>query len=467
MMPDQSTWRDIALGDVARLEEVVSRDSLNAVATSFYSLFGLSVRVISREGDILADVHRDRALCGYLNTLQDGERQCAATVRGVLDLQPSSEPIVHPCFTGAVYRIVPLVYQGRTLGRFVVGPYVPANQDEPPRSLLSVTDGNAEILKAHHAGMPRMRDDIGVKLCDHLKQLIELLVFHGHRAQLASTMQAASVRENHRELMKKNEALRNSFEDLKQLEKLKSTFLATVSHELRTPLTSIIGYTEMLEGGTAGDLNESQREFLRTIRSKADELLGLIGSLLDLGQIEANDLELHREPVDPRALLSAVGSSIVPAANRRNITLDLEIAADTPKMLGDPMRLRQIVLNLADNAVKFSAEDGTVTLSARPGQLETQGPSGVGTALFATARPAVVLSVRDTGIGIEKTEIARIFGRFYQVDAGTTRVHGGAGLGLSIVKQLVEAHEGTVEVTSEPGRGTVFTVRIPAADDDE
>jgi signal transduction histidine kinase len=222
----------------------------------------------------------------------------------------------------------------------------------------------------------------------------------------------------------------------------------------------------MLESGAAGALNEGQTEFLRTIRGKADELLGLIGSLLDLGRLEAENLELECEAVDSRALLSAVGSTIVPAANRRNVTLEIEVAEGTPKIWGDPIRLRQILLNLADNAVKFTGEGGTVSLSATEGELTAGGPSGLGTALFATTRRAVMLEVRDTGIGGEDGKLARIFDAFYQVDGGTTRTHGGAGLGLSIVKQLVEGHEGIIEVTSEVGRGTLFTVTLPAAESD-
>jgi two-component system sensor histidine kinase BarA len=213
-------------------------------------------------------------------------------------------------------------------------------------------------------------------------------------------------------------------------------------------------------------LTDGQTEFLRTIRGKADELLGLISSLLDLGRLEAKNLELHHEPVDARALLSAVGSTIVPVANRRNVNLEIDVADGTPKIWGDAVRLRQILLNLADNAVKFTGEDGTVTLSAAPGELETGGPSGLGTALFATTRKAVVLTVRDTGMGIDEAHLSRIFDAFYQIDAGTTRTHGGAGLGLSIVKQLVDGHEGRIEVTSTLGQGTLFTVMLPAADDD-
>ena len=464
-MQDDTTAADIMMGDVVRLEDVLSRDSVTSVAKSFYALFGLPVRVISHEGDLLADVHRDRPLCNYVNTLSNGERECTNTVSLVRDLEPNGETIVHPCFTGAVYRIVPLAYQGRPIGRVIVGPYVPAETQGPPGSLTSVDEAvDVPTARGHFQQMPRVREDIAEELCAHLKGVVELLVFSGHRAQLASTMQVASVRENYRELAEKNEALKSSYDELKQLDQLKSTFLATVSHELRTPLTSIIGYTEMLESGAAGALSDGQSEFLKTIRGKADQLLGLISSLLDLGRLEAKSLDLHNEAVDPRALLSEVGSTIVPSANRRNVALDIRVADATAKIWGDPVRLQQIVLNLADNALKFTHEGGEVVLSAEPGEMDAGGPGGLGAALFTASRPAVVLTVRDTGMGIPEDHLSRIFDAFYQIDAGTTRAYGGAGLGLSIVKQLVDGHGGKIEVTSALGEGTIFTVTLPAAD---
>ncbi len=465
-MHDDTNAADILMGDVVRLEDVLSRDSVTSVSKSFFALFGLPVRVISHAGDLLADVHRDRPLCNYLNTLSSGERECENTVGLVRDLEPNGRTIVHPCFTGAVYRIVPLAYQGRPIGRFIVGPYVPAESDGPPVSLTSVDDAiDVPTARRHFDRMPRVRENIAEELSAHLKGVLELLVFSGHRAQLASTMQVASVRENYRELAQKNEALTTSYEELKQIDQLKSTFLATVSHELRTPLTSIIGYTEMLESGAAGALNDGQTEFLTTIRKKADQLLGLISSLLDLGRLEARNLELHHEAVDVRALLSDVGSTIVPSANRRNVALDINVADETPKIWGDQVRLQQILLNLADNALKFTHEGGEVVLAAEPGELEAGGAAGLGTALFPASRPAVVLTVRDTGIGIPAENLARIFDAFYQIDAGTTRARGGAGLGLSIVKQLVDGHGGKIEVTSTLGEGTICTVKLPAAGD--
>ncbi len=466
-MQDDTRAADILMGDVVRLEDVLSRDAVTTVAKSFFSLFGLPVRVISHEGDLLADAHRDRPLCSYLNTLRNGERECANTVGLVRDIEPEGRTIVHPCFTGAVYRIVPLDYQGRPIGRFIVGPYVPAELRGPPASLTSVDAAIDErTALAHFDRMPRVQESVAEQLSTHLKDILELLVFSGHRAQLASTMQVASVRENYRELAEKNEALKSSYDQLKQLDQLKSTFLATVSHELRTPLTSILGYAEMLRSGAAGALSDGQAEFLKTIHGKADQLLGLISSLLDLGRLEAKSLELHHEAVDPRALLSDVGSTIVPGANRRNVELDITVADGTPKIWGDPVRLRQILLNLVDNAVKFTREGGQVRLGAEIGELDSGGAGGLGSALFVENRPAVVLTVRDTGMGIPQESLSRIFDAFYQIDAGTTRAHGGAGLGLSIVKQLVDGHGGKIEVISELGEGSLFTVKLPAADQD-
>ena len=192
-MQDDTSAADIVMGDLVRLEDVLSRDSVTSVSKSFFALFGLPVRVISREGDLLADVHRDRPLCNYVNTLSNGERECSSTVGLVRDLEPNGQTIVHPCFTGAVYRIAPLAHQGRPIGRLIVGPYVPAETQGLPASLTSV-DGAIDLPTAleHFDRMPRVREDIAEDLSAHLKGVLELLVFSGHRAQLASTMQVAA-----------------------------------------------------------------------------------------------------------------------------------------------------------------------------------------------------------------------------------------------------------------------------------
>lgn len=455
---------DILMGDVIRLEQVVSRESLTKICQSFFELFKLPVRVISYEGDMLADVHQEQQLCKYLNTLSNGRTACSATVGQVRHVEPTEDTVLHPCFTGAVYRIVPLQYQGRPVGRFIIGPYVPAETKTVPQTLLQVDPGiDSQQATDKLARMPRVRADIAEQLSGHLQKVIDMLLFSGHRAQLASTMQIANVRENYRELAQKTAKLETAYEELKQLDKLKSNFLATVSHELRTPLTSIIGYTEMLESGQAGELAPEQGDLLKTIRGKADHLLSMISDLLDLGRLEAETLTIQRDPVDTKALLADVGSTIMPAANKKNITIDVRVEGELPQLTGDAMRLKQILVNLADNAVKFTDEGGSVELIAEPTQVNSGGGDRFGSDMFSSDKKAVAFVVRDTGIGIPEEALKRIFDAFYQVDSGTTRQHGGSGLGLSIAKQLIDAHEGTIEVKSQPGKGTLFVVTLPVS----
>lgn len=455
----------LAMADFGRLDEVVDRDALAEVCRSFHGLFGLSIRVISREGSLLADVHAEQSLCRYVNTLGQGKRACAATVGHVKTLEPTDEVLVHPCFTGAVYRVVPIDYQGRRVGRIVVGPYLPAETREVPRSLLTVDPGiDPEQARNELANMPRVRAETADRIANHLRGIVDLLLFSSHKAHLTSEMHIASVRESFRELAEKNARLESAYEKLKELDRLKSNFLATISHELRTPLTSIIGYGEMLESGIAGDLQPEQLEFVTIIREKGEHLLELITSLLDLGKLEQGSLKIEREPMDPGALLRDVQKTFLPRASKRAVRVVVDAPAGMPPMHVDAMRIRQVLFNLTENAVKFTDEGGVVTLSAA--SIELEDPNDSASMFLSEPRRATRITIRDTGIGMEPSELERIFDAFYQVDGSSTRQHGGAGLGLSIVKRIVEAHEGSIEVQSAVGEGTVFTLTLPEPRDD-
>jgi two-component system, NarL family, sensor histidine kinase BarA len=457
---------DIAFGDIARLEDVVDREALAQVCRSFYGLFGLSIRVLSHEGTLLADVHEERHICRYVNTLYAGRSACTATVGAVKDIDPVDGTVLHPCFTGARYRVVPITYQGRRVGRFVVGPYLPAEIREVPRSLLTIDPGiDQNEARTHLAQMPRVRAETAERITAHLRGIVDLLLFSSHRAHLMSEMHVASVRESYRELAENTSKLQAAYDRLKELDRLKSNFLATVSHELRTPLTSIIGYSEMLEAGIAGELEGEQLEFVQTIHQKGDHLLLLITSLLDLGKLEQGTMRLRPEPIHPEALLREVASNIAPQALKKNVKVELRCARDLPDLAGDPVRIRQVLFNLADNAVKFTPKDGSVVLAADPAEMEAANGGGIGAVLMEMPKRAIAFSISDTGIGMPPDEIPKIFDAFYQVDGSSTREHGGAGLGLSIVKRLVDAHGGEIRVTSEVGRGTTFTVVLPETED--
>jgi signal transduction histidine kinase len=389
------------------------------------------------------------------------------TVGEVQRIVPKATTVVHHCFSGALYHVVPILYDDRTLGRIVLGPFVPADQTEVPQSLLKVDSGvDPERARLALLDMPRVRTETAERIAAHLRGVLDLILFSGHRAHLTSAMHLATVRENYRDLAEKTARLQEAYDKLKELDRLKSNFLATVSHELRTPLTSIIGYSEMLQAGIAGDLSEEQSSFVETIRSKGELLLMLITSLLDLNKLERGQLSIDPETINPRAVLTEVMETYLPEAEKKHITLVLECGDDVPELQADPVRLRQILINLAGNAIKFTPQNGCVTLTAKASEMTLLGADadeeeGFGAALMMAPEPAIEFQIADTGIGIAPDQLPKIFDAFYQVDGSSTREYGGAGLGLSIAKNLVEAHRGKLSVTSVPQQGTVFTVVLP------
>ncbi len=455
---------DLTASKNVRLVDLIERGSLEEVISSFVKLFGISVRVYSAEGELLADAVEQQAICRYLNELPDGRAACAATVSTVKRTVPeTSDDIVHPCFTGARYHIATLLYDGRHVGRIVLGPYLPAEVKEVPGSLVAAArEADPEQLKQLLPRMPRARAETVRNIAEHMRSVLDLILFSGHKALLTSEMHLASVRESYRELQDKNQRLQDAYDKLKELDRLKSNFIATVSHELRTPLTSIIGYSEMLGEGIAGSLTPEQLEFVNTIREKGEQLLTLIMSLLDLSKLESGTLALHKTDVDIRKTLEDVQSLLKPNALKANVEVTVNLQGELPTVKGDANRIRQAVLNLAENAVKFTPAGGTVTLKAKLGQqIQDEAEDDIGFALIAPARSVVEIRVEDTGIGIPEKERSKIFDPFYQVDSSSTREFGGTGLGLAIVQRLVHAHDGKVSVEANHPKGSVFILKIP------
>ncbi len=229
-----------------------------------------------------------------------------------------------------------------------------------------------------------------------------------------------------------------------EVEKLKSTFVAIVSHELRTPLNAILGYAEMFKEAVYGPMNDKQVNMAERIMKNTQRLLGLINDLLDQAQMEAGKLTIQMAPVRPAELLENLHSVLDQTAHDKNLKLTSEIDDHLPEVLnGDAARLQQILLNLVSNAIKFT-EHGTVHV-----RLSCPNENKWG------------IQVLDTGLGIPEAELPYIFDTFRQVEGTTTRVHGGFGLGLSIVKQLVNLMNGDIDVKSQLEVGTVFTITLP------
>ncbi len=470
-MTSAITLNDVVMGNTPRLEDMVDRKALGEVLDSFYALFKLPVRVFNADGVILADAlgNGPQLVCQYVDTFAQGRIACEATVNAAKQASPPPDgSVVHPCFTGAAYRIFPIPYDDRVIGKVVLGPYLPAETQEVPPSLLQIhPDMDPGRARTALGDMPRVRAETANALVRHLRSALDVILFSGHRALLMTQMHLASVKESYRELQETSQELARSYEKLKELDRLKSNFLATVSHELRTPLTSIIGYSEMLTEGIGGPLTDEQRDFVTTIRDRGEQLLGLITSLLDLGKLEQGNISITPGSVSLVTLATDIATTFMPSARRRNITLRVQADGTVPDARGDRERLRQVFTNLVDNALKFTPQSGSVSVFVRAAPSLAGGDDDdddTGLALLAPLQNDVEVRITDTGIGIPEASRDKVFDAFYQVDSGSTREYGGAGLGLAIVKRIVDGHGGRIFIESTPGStGTTFVVQLPAA----
>ena len=250
----------------------------------------------------------------------------------------------------------------------------------------------------------------------------------------------------HLETLRLTEELQKRAQELKELDRLKSAFLANMSHELRTPLNSILGFTDVMLEGLDGELSEYMDNDLRLVQKNGQHLLHLINDVLDMAKIESGRMNLHPETFKVHSLLDEVTSITSTLASEKNLALFIEENSDQAiEIYADNTRLRQVIINLVNNSIKFT-EQGKVSLCARP---------------MDGAR--VLISVKDTGIGIPPDKLEAIFQEFTQVDTSTTRKVGGTGLGLPISRRLVEMHGGRLwaESSGVEGEGSIFHVELP------
>jgi signal transduction histidine kinase len=281
------------------------------------------------------------------------------------------------------------------------------------------------------------------------QQISEL---NAHLAQRAEELELINI-----EIARKNLALQRA-------SGLKSEFVANMSHELRTPLNAILGFSEMLKDGMLGDLSERQRTSSSAIFDSGMHLLSLINDILDLSRIEAGRMDLDLEKTDIAELLDNSVRMLEGRASSHRIRLELESDVSARVNL-DKRKARQIVYNLLSNAVKFTPDGGAVTLQAhRVPDVRSDGMQRVDGVPLLDTRDYLEIAVIDTGIGIAAEDIGRLFRPFSQLDSGLARKYEGTGLGLMLVKQLVELHRGALAVASRPGQGTTFKVWLPCRD---
>ncbi len=231
--------------------------------------------------------------------------------------------------------------------------------------------------------------------------------------------------------------------ETRRLERVRKDFVANVSHELKTPLTSIKGYIEALLDGARDDPGRCL-EFLRILKKQTDRLNNLITDLLMLSQIESGQYTCKRDAVDMADVTKRAVAMLKPLVEMKQHRLTVMLHPELSPAIGDEGKLTQVMINLLDNAIKYTPDGGAIAIEAMQ--------SGNN----------IEMTVSDTGIGIPKKDLTRIFERFYRVDRARSRELGGTGLGLSIVRHIIDAHHGSIQVESEPGKGSKFTLLLPS-----
>jgi len=301
--------------------------------------------------------------------------------------------------------------------------------DTKVRSLLAVP----MMTKGHVIGTLSVDDDTPDAFDEDEGRLLTIAA-----AQAATTIENARLYESLKERARR---LKLAFDELKELNRLKSEFVQNVSHELRTPLTFIRGYVELLRDGSLGDISSTQLEALQVVSAKTEALTHLVSDIISLQKAEMTALDLA--PVSLADVIDLTLRGAEAAIHEAGLTLTQEVPFDLEPVLADRSRLGQVLDNLIGNALKFTPAGGEIEIQVQD--------------LDEFER----VSVTDTGIGIPASKQKKVFEPFYQIDGSSTRRFGGAGLGLAIVRQIVEAHGGTVGVISEPGKGSTFYFTVP------
>ena len=321
------------------------------------------------------------------------------------------------------------------------------------------------LLIAHQCDRPRHWQSWETNL---LQQIANQLAIAIQQADLFKQLQQElrDRQQTQQHLTEINQRLAVSNEELARATRLKDEFLANMSHELRTPLNAILGMTEGMQEQVFGKTSNAQIKALQTIERSGSHLLELINDILDVAKIESGQIELEYSTISVDALCQSSLTFIKQQALKKSIQLETKLPTNLPEINVDERRIRQVLINLLNNAVKFTPDGGHITLEAscQPLSADALSSAPVDNPLALGLNSYLHIAIRDTGIGISPENISKLFQPFIQIDSALNRQYQGTGLGLALVKRIVEMHGGKVMLSSELGVGSCFTVILPCAE---
>lgn len=448
------------------LSQVVDKPLLKELLKSITNLFNLPIKIYDTKGDVVVEQENPLLICNLMKSKRllhclNCDNLLATTVGNVKgDIK---EREYYHCGAHLSFVTLPLNYELNRVAILVIGPFLLSDNKDSFINFLNsyALPESKQILME----LPPLKQPVLEKLVGSIKSIIEHSLFFQYKYYIASELHLKAISEAYNDLEKRNRELKEALEKAKEADRVKSNFLASISHELRTPLTSIIGYSEMLVEGLAGELQPEQKQFAKTIKEKGEKLLTMVSAILDYTRLYMGRMSFHFEDVPVIELCMDAVEMIEKEADRRGVTIDVDIEDGLPSIKGDREKLARALFHVLDNAVKFSPVGGVVRIEASLLRVPYKADEDLPLALVPEEQPIIEIRIKDQGIGIPNEFKERIFDPFYQIDSSTTREHGGIGLGLTVVKQFIEAHNGEIEIESKEGEGTVCKIRLKAIDE--
>ena len=448
------------------LKDLLDLPALKELARHIQNVHQLGILLISSKNEIMVESCSDFSVFNKFLSHPKAKKVWEKFPKKISNPLPKmGESMDHEISRGIFFRVLPIILELNEIGGVAFGPFLFKDEDKQEcTNKLEKIGLSKKTSEEFINKIPSFSKQEFNAIGRFLNVMFEVLVFSSYKRHLTNMAHVESITESYKQLEKANKELQNSYEKLKEIDQMKSNFLAVVSHELRTPLTSVIGYSEMLLEGVTGKLNEGQQKYINVIMEKGEHLLHLIGEVLNVSKIEAGQMKLKLVETDIREIIKSSIETIRPLADKKELQLSHKISEDIPdKMKLDRDKLIHIYSNLLSNAVKFNNKGGSISLSLETSFIKDSLPSQNKGEEFAkqSDKKYLLSTIKDTGVGISKDQLNKIFEKFYQVDSSSTRVYGGTGLGLTIVKSFVEIHGGNIWADSQLNKWTCFYFTIP------